>query len=340
MLLLKIRNFARKIKPQMKNLKNTLQRQFLDYCGIVLGSAIVSVAFVFFINPYKLVPGGVFGTSIVLHNLFPAIQVGTFSYMIGIPLLILSYFFLGKGIGAKTLVASLVAPFLMNVISSLAYPTEEALRNLDPTQLAGGHLDLSHDLILACIIGPVLVGAGSSLIVSSGATTGGSDIVAMLLHKYLRVKFSRALMAVDATVIVFGLIVIGMYQSEGKGSQSMILSCYSLVCIYIISKTLSLLISGTKNNKLMFIITQDKERMREFILQDLDRTATVIPSNGLYSGNERDTLMMVVHMHEVEEVTTNLREIDPDCFVVVTDAYDAYGERWSELPDKHNLKLS
>lgn len=325
----------------MNHSVKNLKRLMLDYVGIVVGSAIVSLAFVLFINPYKLVPGGVFGTSIVLHNLMPGIQVGTFGYMISIPLLILSYFFLGKGLGAKTLVASLVSPFLMNMFSCLLYPSEEALRSLSPSLLAGGMLDLSHDMMLTCIFGPILIGVGEGIIIRSGATSGGSDIVAMLIHKYFRVKFSHALLGVDSAVILFGLVVIGMgVGHSGSESHSWILSCYSIICICIMSKVVGVVVTGTKNNKLMFIITQDKERMREFILQDLDRTATVLPSCGLYSGTERDTLMMVVHMQEVEEVTTNLREIDPDCFVVVTDAYDAYGERWSELPEKHNIKIS
>lgn len=318
-----------------------LRRLMLDYVGIVVGSAIVSLAFVLFINPYKLVPGGVFGTSIVLHNLMPSIQVGTFGYMISIPLLVLSYLFLGKGIGAKTLVASLCAPFFMNVFSYLLYPSEEALRTLDPALLASGHLDLSHDMMLTCIFGPILIGFGEGIIIRSGATSGGSDIVAMFINKYFRVKFTHALLGVDSAVILFGLVVIGMgVGNTGAESHSWILSCYSIICICIMSKVVGVVVTGTKNNKLMFIITQDKERMRDFILNDLDRTATVLPSNGLYSGSERETLMMVVRMQEVEEVTTNLREIDPDCFVVVTDAYDAYGERWSELPEKHKLKLS
>ncbi|MCR5312424.1 MAG: YitT family protein [Bacteroidaceae bacterium] len=318
-----------------------MKKSLVEYMGILLGCFLVSVAFVFFINPYKLVPGGVFGTSIVLHTLIPHIQVGTFGYIIGIPLLILSYFFLGKGIGAKTLLASLVTPFFMNVLSMIAYPSQQALRSLDPSLLAGGCIDLSNDLMLASILGPVIVGIGEGIIMRCGSTSGGSDIVAMLLHKYLRVKFSRALLAVDASVVLFGLLVIGMgLGSDGTGQHSWILSGYSLVCIYIASKTLGLVVSGTKNNKLIFIITKDKNRMRDFILEDMDRTATLLPSSGLYTLEQRDTLMMVVHMREVEDVTANLRLIDPDCFVVVTDAYDAYGERWSELPDKHDLKLS
>jgi len=319
-----------------------MKRTILDYLGIIVGCTIVSIAFVFFINPYKLVPGGVFGTSIVLHNLFPALQVGTFSYMISIPLLIASYFVLGKGIGGRTLLASLLSPFVMNVVSSIAYPNEEALRSLDPTQLAGGVLDLSNDLILACIIGPVLIGLGEGIMMRCRATSGGSDVVAMLINKFLHVRFSFALLAVDATVVLFGLLVIGMgLGQDSVGNHSWILSGYSLICIFIMSKTVAFVVSGSKNNKLMFIVTErNHDEMRKFIVDNMDRTATVLPSHGLYQKGEKDVLMMVVRMHEVDIVTTTIKEFDPGVFVIVTDAYDTFGERWKDFPDKSALILS
>ena len=163
--------------------KASARKAINEYLTIVVGCLIVSVGFVFFINPYKFVPGGVFGTSIVLHNLMPQLQVGTFSYMISIPLLLLSYFLLGRGLGAKTLFATLVTPCFMNLISKVVYPSEEALQRLSPSEICGGMLDLSANLMLAAVVGSVLIGIGSGLIMRSHATTGGTDIVAMLIHK-------------------------------------------------------------------------------------------------------------------------------------------------------------
>lgn len=319
-----------------------IKKHIFDYLGIISGCLIVSVAFVFFINPYRLVPGGVFGTSIVLHSLFPDVQVGTFSYFIAIPLLLAAYFLLGKGIGVKTLVATLVTPMFMNILSMLAYPDAEALHALDPTRLAGGQIDLSHDLILATIMGGVLVGVGEGLIVRCRATSGGSDIVGMMLSKYLHIKFSWALMMTDMTVVVFGLVVIGLgLGGQTDTPQSWMLSCYSVICIYIISKTLSFVVSGSKNNKLVFIVTQTNyEQMQDFILNRLDRTATVIPSRGLYSSTDQHTLMLVVRRQEVDTVTKTVAEIDPNVFVIVTDSYDIYGYRWKDFPDKSDLQLN
>ena len=316
---------------------------FSDYLSIVVGSCIVSVGFVLFINPYKFVPGGVFGASIVLHNLFPQLQVGTFSYMISIPLLILSYFFLGKGIGLKTLFATLITPLIMNGLSSLVYPTAEALQLLDPAQLLGGVLNLSDHLIVAAIIGPVLVGVGSAFIVGRGATTGGTDIIAMILQKYLRVRFSNALICTDGIIVLVGLLVIGFGVGTGhgpEGGSSCILSLYSLLCIFLMSKTLSYVVSGTKDDKIVFIITKKRnEQLRQFILDNIDRTATILNSEGLYSLEPNSTFFMVVPLRQVESITTAIRDFDPNAFVVVTDAYDAYGKRWKAFPDKNTIVI-
>lgn len=319
-----------------------MKKQFKEYTLIIIGSLIVSVGFVFFINPYKFVPGGVFGTSIVLHTLMPHFQVGTFGYMISIPLLILSYFLLGKSIGVKTLVATLITPFMMNTLSALAYPTIEALDLLSPHEICGGALDLSSNLMLAAFIGPALIGFGEGLIVNGKATSGGTDIIALILHKYLRVRFSNALLAVDATVICFGLVVIGLGVGTHEHSDSAwMLSLYSLICIFIMSRTVAYVASGSKNNKLLFIVAnKEHQDLREFITVKLDRTATVLESGGLYSQEGKTTLMMVIHMREVEAITTAIKKIDPSVFVIVTDAYDAYGTRWKAFPDKNTIELS
>ena len=91
-----------------------------SWIGIFVGCTILAAGFVYFINPYNLVPGGVYGASIVLHNLFPSIQVGTFGYMFDIPLLIISVLVLGAKLGARTIVAALFTPLAMNVLSLLS----------------------------------------------------------------------------------------------------------------------------------------------------------------------------------------------------------------------------
>ena len=314
---------------------------WISWSGIVLGCTILAAGFVFFINPYNIVPGGVYGASIVLHNLFPSIQVGTFGYMFDIPLLTLSVVLLGAKLGARTIVAALLTPFIMNAMSSLVYPTQEALESLDPALLLGGVMNMSDHLMLTCIIGATLIGIGSGIVVRNQATTGGSDIVGMLLQKYAHIRFSNAILMVDATVVCFGLVVVGFCVggSNATDSSSWLLSFYSLISIFVISRVIAYCINGAKDDKLIFVISEKNlEALHTYILKDLDRTATCIKSSGLYTGREKEMLFLVVSHKEVTGVKHQIKLADPSAFVVVTDAYDTFGEGWKQLPSADEIQ--
>ena len=321
----------------MNNLKANLQ----SWVGIFVGCIILAAGFVFFVNPYNFVPGGVYGASIVLHNLFPSVQVGTFGYMFDIPLLILSVIFLGSKLGIRTIVAALFTPLAMNVLSELSYPTQEALESLDPSLMLGGVLDMSDHLMLACLIGATLIGIGCGLVVRNQATTGGTDIVAMFLQKYAHIRFSTGILLVDAMVVLFGLLVIGfgIGTAEDMTQLSWHLSFYSLIAIFVSSRVLAYVINGAKDDKLLFIISnENSNELAHFILHDMDRSATYIKSRGLYSKEEKDMLFLVVSNKEVAKVKLKIKEVDPRAFVVVTDAYDTFGEGWKTLPSKDDLQ--
>lgn len=317
------------------NPSSDMKKAISSWVGIFVGCIILAAGFVYFINPYNLVPGGVYGASIVLHNLFPSIQVGTFGYMFDIPLLILSVVLLGAKLGARTIVAALFTPLAMNVLSLLSYPTEEALHQLDPAQLLGGCLNMTDHLMLTSVIGAVVIGIGCGIVVRSQATTGGTDIVAMILQKYFHIRFSRGILLVDAMVVLFGLLVIGfgIGNPDDSTQASWHLSFYSLIAIYVTSRVLAYVINGEKNDKILFVISDSSlPDLHDYIIRDLDRTATCIKSSGLYSKAEKEMLFLVVSYKEVMGIKHKIREADPRAFVIVTDAYDAFGEGWKELP--------
>lgn len=313
----------------------------ISWISILLGCTILAVGFVFFINPYNIVPGGVYGASIVFHNLFPSVQVGTFGYMFDIPLLILSVVLLGSKLGTRTIAAALITPFIMNLLTVLVYPTREALDRLDPSQLLGGCMDMSEHLILTCIIGATLIGIGTGIVIRNQATTGGSDIIGMLLQKYCHIRFSNAILFVDATVVCFGLVVIGfgIGTAHDVSQPSWHLSFYSLISIFIISRVIAYMINGAKNDKLVFVISAQKlTLLHEYILKDLDRTATCIKSSGLYTGEDKEMLFIVLSYKEVANLKLVIKQADPNAFVVVTDAYDTFGDGWKPLPSANDVQ--
>ena len=261
--------------------------------------------------------------------------------MFDIPLLILSVVLLGAKLGTRTIAAALITPLLMNVMSTLVYPTREALEALDPSLLLGGSMNMTDHLMLTSIIGAVVIGVGTGIVIRNQATTGGSDIVGMLLQKYAHIRFSNAILLVDGTVVCFGLIVIGfgIGSADDTTQPSWHLSFYSLISIFIISRVIAYMINGSKNDKLIFVISDGKmNELNQYILKDLDRTATCIKSSGLYTGKDKEMLFLVVSYKEVTGVKLKIKEADPRAFVVVTDAYDTFGEGWKQLPSPNEVQ--
>lgn len=307
-----------------------------DWIVILLGCVIQAAGFVFFINPYNIVPGGVYGLSIVLHNMIPTLQIGTISYAFEIPLEILSIFLLGGKLGGRTVVAALVTPLIMNLISLMAYPDAASLEALDPSKILGGHLNLHDHLMLSTIMGGAVIGLGIGLVARTQAMGGGTDIVAMLMQKYMRIRFSRALLIVDGIVVLFGLAVIGLGIGINvpASQNNMLLSLYSLIAIYVSTRVISVVINGMKEEKIVFVIGNRRmDELRSYILNDLDRGATAIKSSGLYSGLDKDMLFLVVTQKEVMRIKQTIKELEPDAFIVITDAYSIYGEGFRSLPN-------
>lgn len=312
--------------------------------AIVLGCLIMAVGYSYFVSPYNIVPGGVYGMGIVLHNVFPSIQVGTFGYMIDVPLLASAIIVFGRQFGGRTLFAACLTPGLINLLSWIAFPNQEALEALDPKQLFGGVIDLSNDLMLASLLGAVLIGLGVGLVLRNQATTGGTDIIAMYLQKFAKMKFSTGILLADSCVVLSGLLVIGFGVGSGADREaveggSWLLSFYSLITIYVSSRVLAYVIDGASYDKLLFIISENHHaELRDFIIEDMDRSGTYIKGKGMYTDQDREMIFVVVSRKEVHLVQNKVREIDPKAFMVVTDAYETFGEGFKQLPDKDTIQ--
>ena len=314
---------------------------------IVLGCLLVALAFVVFINPYDLVPGGIYGLALVLHNLFPSIQVGTFGYMFDVPLILTAILIFGGKLGGRTIFASFVTPGLMNLLDYLVYPNAEAIEALDPAQLLSytnkaGELvslcDLSNHLLLAAIIGGCLSGVGVGIVIRNNAATGGTDITGMLLHRFAKMKFANGVLLSDAIIVLSGLLVIGFGLGiEGPGAGVM-LSLYSAVCIFVNAKVLGYTIDGASRDKLLYIICDEHSAaMREYILHELGRGGTYIKAKGMYTDRDKEMIFLVVNRKEVRNVQHKIKEFDPKAFVVVTDAYDTFGEGFKPFPEENGM---
>lgn len=281
---------------------------FKNYILIIIGAFIMASGYVFFITPYKIVPGGVFGISIVIHYLTQGIfsfapdglPVGIMGLLMNIPLTIIGVRILGPRFGVKTVIGfSLTSAFI------------------DLQTLFWGNQPLvEHDALLSTIFGGVLIGFGLGLIFKSKATSGGSDIIAMILRKYTKMPLGQLLIYVDSVIVVIGLIAFGDWK----------IPLYSWLTIFITGKVIDATMQGVNYNKAMFIISDKYEEIRYKILDDLSRGATAIPIKGMYKGVERKMIFVNVTRREMVILQQYIKEVDKNAFLTVFDAYDVYGE--------------
>ncbi len=310
---------AKKSSPVFKpfNAKEffTLKNLF-SWLMVTAGVVVMSAGFVLFTNPYGIIPGGVYGLGRVLHDIFPAIPTGTFGFMFDIPLMIIGLLIFGGNFGAKTIYAALISPLVMNGMTR--WLGEGAA--YDQFCWIAKNLNFTDDPLVAAIFGGVLIGAGVGIIIRGGATSGGTDIVSMIISKFAKMKFSIAMVMVESAIVI-----IGMTRFEP------FLALYSLISIYVSSKVVDFVLDGATYEKLIFVISEKNDEIKQYILHELGRGGTYIKSSGMYTDKERNMLFLVVSRKQIAAVKKRLHEIDDKSFVVVVDAHETYGDGFKKF---------
>jgi len=283
------------------------KKWFISYSFIIAGSLILATGFVFFITPYKIVPGGVYGISIVLHYLFGT-PVGIMALAFDIPLTLLGIKILGPRFGFKTVLGfSLTAVF-----------------NDTLTYFWGYEPLVKGDALLSSIFGGVLLGIGIGLIFRSKATSGGTDIVAMIINKTTKISLGLLMIYVDSLIVLFGLIVF----------QDWKIPLYSWIVIFITGKVIDIVLEGVSYEKSLFIISDKHEEIREKIIKNLNRGGTYIDGKGMYNMADRRIIFTVVSRRELALLEEYIHNIDPDAFLTVLDAREILGEGFRSLKEK------
>ncbi|HOP12695.1 YitT family protein [Lentimicrobium sp.] len=302
----------------VQNEKLFSKKWFIAYALIVIGSFILAAGFVFFINPYNIVPGGVYGIGIVVHHLtkglfsfWPTgIPVGLFGLVLNVPLTIIGIKVLGPRFGVKTVIGFVLTSVFMDMLTMIVGEN-------DPLGLAG-------DVLMACVFGGVLIGFGLGLIFKSKATSGGSDIVAMIIAKYTRLPLGQLMIYVDSVIVLFGLVVF----------QDWKIPLYSWIVIFITGKVIDITMQGVSYDKTLFIISKEFGQIRDKIINDLNRGGTYIPGKGMYNDADKTIIFTVLNRRELAILEEYIHQIDPKAFVTVVDANEILGEGFKSLRDK------
>lgn len=289
-----------------------------SYSLITIGSLILAAGFVFFISPYRIVPGGVYGIAIVIHYLTKGIfswapegfPIGLMGLILNIPLTIIGIRILGPKFGVKTVIGFILTSVFMDAIT--LWWGEKPL--------------VEHDALLSSIFGGVLVGAGLGIIFKSKATSGGSDIIAMIIAKYTRLPLGQLMIYVDSVIVLIGLLVFADWK----------IPLYSWIVIYVTGRVIDLVLQGISYDKTLFIISEEYEAIREKIIHDLQRGGTYIPGQGMYNGKQKTIIFTVVNRREMAILEEYIHEIDPSAFVTVLEANEILGEGFKSLQEKLN----
>ena len=290
----------------------------MEYIIITFAVVLMDVGIYVFKFPNNFSFGGVSGMAVVFSHFIPMTSA-QINLVINLILLVIGFIVLGRDFGVKTAYVTVVSSLLLNVFEKV-FPMEKALTG---------------NIMLELCFAIILPALAAALLFFENASGGGTDIVAMILQKYCHIRFSKAILLVDGIVVGFGLLVIGfgIGNPDDATQPSWHLSFYSLIAIFVTSRVLAYVINGEKNDKILFVISDMRlTALHDYILKDLDRIATCIKSSGLYTNVDKEMLFLVVSYKEVVGIKQKIREVDPKAFVVVTDAYDAFGEGWKELP--------
>lgn len=276
----------------------------LEYFYIIIGSFITAFAITVFTNPAQIAPGGVSGVSTILYHVF-GFDLSLTMLLQNIPLFIVGTLLFGKQFGVKSLLGSVLLSLFSTLIGNLL--------GYD------GILDLSKDMNvwLSCLFGGVISGVGIGIVMKSGANTGGTDIIAQIAARYLHIPLGTSLFIVDGIVILCSAFIFGIESA-----------LYAIIVAYVMQVMVNkiVLMMGTNYAKTCYIISEKLNEIRDFVLNDLDKSGTLIEAKGLYSMKNRPMLMVVIPNQSVSRLTRMVHLTDPAAFLIIQETYHVFGE--------------
>ena len=286
--------------------KNPVLRWLYVYGMITLGCAIYAVGFNWFFQPNNFSMGGFTGVAQIVHRLVPAMPIGMTTIILNIPLFIIGV----KKQGLKLLVSSLSAMG----ISAVMIDGLDLLHTFSPME----------EPLLACIYGGVLVGVSMGLLMTVGATTGGSDLAARLLKYKLRhLSIGRLCLGIDVAVICLYAITFRNINN----------ALYGIIAMYITSIVMDTVVYGSVNAKMAYIISSQSQAIAEHLL-DMNLGITLLDGQGGFSRDRKQVVLCAFKRNQIAAIKAAVTAIDPNAFIIVCEAHEVLGEGFGEYtPD-------
>lgn len=278
---------------------------WLEYLMIIVGTGLMSLAINSVFDASGMVTGGFSGIAIIIKAWTKGLVNGGIPLWVTNCVLNIPLFFIAWRVKGF----SFIKKAILGEVSLSVWLAIQPVFHL-----AGD------DLLLAALYGGVIQGIGIGLVFLGGGTTGGTDMMAAIIQKFLQhYSISQIMQIIDGAVVVVGMYVFGIHKA-----------LYAIIAVYLVTKVSDGLIEGLKFSKAVYIITEKPKEIAEMIMEDLDRGATGINAKGMYSGQDKLMLFVVVNKKEIVMLKEKVDEIDPQAFVIVTDAREVHGEGFIE----------
>ncbi|CEP80954.1 YitT family protein [Paraclostridium sordellii] len=271
--------------------------------GLVLGCIFMSIGINMFLKPYTIAPGGLSGLSMVIGKI-TGLPMSIVMLVIGIPLIVFSVKILGIKNSIKTLIGMSVFSAILSITSYLS------------------NVHVTEDVLLCSISGALCLGIGLGIILKMDASTGGTDLIALMLNKvFPNVPLSKFMVMLDGMVVI----------SAGLASKNLETALYSGVALYIIVKLVDAIVSDFNYSKAFMIISNEPNVLRDGITREIKRGVTFLQGKGGYTNEDKNVLLVVVSKNEEVHLKKVIKNIDPSAFIIVSDVHEVLGEGFKAI---------
>jgi len=309
--------------------EKTILHHIKDYSILVLGLLMYVLGWTVFLVPNNLVGGGVTGVaSIVQYATHGAIKIGYTYFTVNIILLIVAIFTLGKGFGGKTVIAIFLASLGLNLFQTWI-----------PAEICQT-LAVENGKLMSVIMGGILVGVGIGLTMSAGGSTGGTDIIALIVNKYKGISPGKMILGMDVVIICSSLLVPS-FTPDGElvpFTEKIVTVVYGLILITVCSTVLDFYLAGSKQSVQLFILSHKHAEIADAIAKDLHRGVTVLDGQGWYTKSPVSVLMVLTKKTDLNIMLRYIKSIDPDAFLSVSTVTGVYGRGFESIRLKHNSR--
>lgn len=291
-----------------------------EYLLLTLGILIYVAGWTIFMIPNNLIGGGLTGVSSIIQYAV-GIKMGYTYFVLNAILLVTAFVVIGANFGGKTIYAIILASVGLNV-----------LQDLIPAAIIET-LSVQNGKLMSTIMGGILAGAGIGMSMSQGGSTGGTDIIALIVNKYRNISPGRIILWIDA-VIILSSLAVPSYTAEGElvpFAEKITTVVYGLILITVNGYVIDLYLSGSRQSVQLFIMSRKYEEIADAITKDIHRGVTVLPAVGWYTKKENHVLMVVTRKTDLNFLLKYIKAIDNDAFLSVSSVSGVYGNGFDAI---------